>query len=274
MDEEDSEQQIRIEEVPQKPPLPFFRRFAFALVGGSSYRQLGDEVRGWYTYFLVVAGITALALSIVVTVTEAHSLSALMRAWKLLPDFSIQNSTLSVPSGVKLPLTVKVPGAVVELSDSASPQIESTGTPAWLAIGNSGLTLLLGSGLERSLPYSSLGISTLNKQTIGTTLALLYNVGLWVEGIVSVLYQLGTDFLRAAIIAWIAMTMTRLMGRGPSWPQAWRIGMAAWTLPLLAEILTAFIAIPDWSLWIVAGCYAVIGCSQFGPGDAALIGRP
>lgn len=274
MDEEDSEQPIRIEEVVPKPPIPFFRRFAFALVGGSPYRQLGEEVRGWYTYFLVVAGITALVLSIVITVTEAHSLSALMRAWKLLPDFTIQNNTVSVPAGVTLPLTVKVPGAVVELSNSASPQIESAGAPAWLAIGNSGLTLLLGSDLERSLPYSTLGIRSLNKQTIGTTLSLLYHVGLWVEGIVSVLYQLGTDFVRAAIVAWIAMVTTRMMGRWPSWPQAWRVGMAAWTLPLLAEILTAFIAIPGWSLWVVAACYAVVGCWQFNPDDATFIGHP
>ncbi len=244
----------------KQPPIGFFRRLVLALLGGAGYRTLASQRRGWYPYFIIIAACTATVVTIVIGTVQSRSLTALDLAWGRVPDFTVSGGKLTVPSGVSLPVRIAVPGAIVELTTDSTAKVEAALAPAWLIVNNTGMTVLLGTGLERQVPFADLGSTTIDKSTIGTTLTFLRTIGLWVEGIISVLYQIGRDFVRALITAWIALTIVRLFGRNPSWPETWRVGMAAWTLPLLVEVVGAFVAFPAWSLWVVAGFYAITGC--------------
>jgi len=238
------------------------RRIWYSLLGGSVYRRVASETRGVYVAFLTVAVVSAATLALVLAVSTARALSAIAAAWPGLPDFSVSGGKLLLPKGVTPPVRVAAHGAVVML-DSSDPQGNPLGHASFgLLLTGSELLLRTGPGTggDRVIALSALGTLPLTKASLGGLLRDLARVGVWLGAGLSVLYFVVRDMVRAAVIAWIGLVSVRLLGRDPGWPQAWRVGLAAWTLPMLAEVAQIAVPVPGWALWMVACVYGVTGC--------------
>lgn len=237
-------------------------RIWYGLVGGAAYRRLAGDSARVYPAFLWVAGCTALAASIIVALAASRGLEAVTAAWTQLPAFSIVNGALVLSQHVAAPVRVMADGALLVLDPKASPNPSPLGQAKYgLAITASDLILRPGplAGGDRVIPLSALGSITITKAQLGALITELARSGVWLGAAVNVVYAVLRDFVRAAVVAWVGMTMVRLSGRTLAWPQAWRVGLASWTLPLIAEALGTLIGLPQWSLWLVASIYMVTG---------------
>ncbi len=247
------------------------RRIWYSLLGGSVYRRVGSERRGVYAAFLAVAVTTAAALAVVTALSTARALTAITAAWSDLPAFSVSRGKLILPQGMQPPVRVAADGAVV-LLDSGTPTGNPLGdAPFGLILTGSELLLRAGSvpgapaGTYRKIPLSALNGFPIDKASLGTLLRDLASAGVWLEAAIEILYAVVRDLVRAAVIAWLGLISARLIGRDPGWPQAWRVGLAAWTLPMLAEVAQIAVPVPGWALWMVACVYAVTGSFFLNP---------
>ena len=240
------------------------RRIWYSLIGGAVYRRLGAEASGAYVAFLVIAVTTAAIVAVAVALSTARGLSAVAAAWPNLPDFSVTGGKLVVPPGDHLPVEVVAGTTVVILDASADPAANPLGrAPFGLLITGSEMLLRTGAsaGGDRIIPLSALSAVPLTKDSLGELLRRLATVGVWLGAGFTVLYAVVRDLVRAAVIGWVGLIAVRFLGKDPGWSQAWRVGLSAWTLPMLAEASRVAVPIPDWSLWVVACVYAVYGCS-------------
>ena len=238
------------------------QRVWHGLVGGAAYRRLAGDSSRVYPAFLLVAGCTSLAASIIVAIAARHGREAVAAAWAQLPAFSIVNGALVLSQHVSAPVRVVADGALLVLDPHSSPGQGPLGQARYgLAITATDLILRPGSlaGGDRVIPLSALGSITITKVQLGALITELARTGVWLGAAVNVVYAVLRDFVRAAVVAWMGMTMVRLSGRAIAWPQAWRVGLAAWTLPLIAEAVGTLFGLPQWSLWLVASIYMVTG---------------
>lgn len=237
------------------------------VIGGAVYRRIAEEPRGAYAAFLLVAGVTAAMVAFAVALSLSRGLTAIGAAWSQLPDFTISGGTLALPAGVSAPVRV-ASGRTVILLENGTPSGGALGgaSPGLLLTGSE-LVLRTGSGStgERIIPLSALGATTLTKASLGSVLRELSGTWVWVGALLSVVYSLLRDVVRAAVIGWIGLLSVRMVGRDPGWPQAWRVGMAAWTLPMLTEVVQIAVPFPGWALWVVACVYGVTGCFYLTP---------
>lgn len=236
------------------------------------YRRIGEETRGVYAAFLLIALLTAAVLSLVAASTTGRGLQAIAAAWTRLPEFSVSSGKVVLPQNVSLPVRVVADGAVIVLTQRATSGSNPLGAaPVGLLLTGSELLLrtesppLLAGSSDRAVPLSALNGYPLDKSSLGQLLSFLASTGVWFGAAAAIVYDLARDLLRALIIAWIGLTATRLAGRDPGWPQAWRVGLAAWTLPMLAEAAQVAVPIPGWALWLVACVYAISGCLVLTP---------
>lgn len=229
-------------------------------MGGGGYRRIAGQPRGAYTAFLVVSLCTAIALALLSGLAVSRTLNALLTAWTHLPAFSVTAARLTLPIGVTPPVRAAADGAVVVVTNTLPADANPLGgANVGLILTPRELVLRPGPGGDVALPLQALGPLPLTKANLEARLQALTGTGLWIIGVFSVLVQVGRDFVRAAIIAWVGLTMARVGGRNPSWPESWRVGLAAWTMPLLAEVLRLWYPYPAIWLWLIAGVYAVIG---------------
>lgn len=250
--------------------LSWAERIWLGFLGGPGYRRLGAQPAGAYAAFLTVAVAAAVALAVISGLVASRTLSALLQAWRQLPAFSVTDAGLVLPRGVSPPVRVSADGAVIVLDDSPQAGADLLGAAqVGLLLTGQEVVIRQGEVGDRVLPLQALGPPPVTKETLGALLRQLAGPGLWLAGVLSVIYQVGRDFVRAAVIAWFGLTMARLRGLQPSWAQAWRVGLAAWTLPLLAEVGRLWIAYPSWALWVVACIYATIGCYHQTPEGGA-----
>ncbi len=246
-------------EAPAGPSWP--TRIWLGLLGGPGYRVLAQQRRGAYAAFLVVAVCAALALAAISGAAVSRTLQTLLAAWSRLPAFTLTGHVLALPPGIRAPVRASAGDATVILASTAPAGFNPLGLArVGMVVSPQELILRPGPGNDVTLPLQALGTLPLTKAALQARLAQLAGPGLWVIGVMSVFIQIGRDFVRAAIVAWVALTLARLGGRSPSWPEAWRIGLAAWTLPLLAEVARLWVPYPAFWLWLVAIVYAVIGC--------------
>lgn len=239
-------------------------RIGYGLLGGAGYRRIGAAAAGTYPAFLLVAAVTAIALAVLLALGTARALGEIGTAWSRVPDFTFQAGKLTLEPGAHPPIRVRSGGAVIVLDPAAAAHSDLLGTAAvGLALTDRELILRTGSNSsERVIPMTALGNAALTKAALGRLLHRLADFGVWVGALATVVYSILRDFVRAAIVGWLGLIAVRMAGRDPGWPQAWRVGLAAWTLPLLAEVIRVAIPIPEWSLWLIAAVYAVSGCLQ------------
>ncbi len=250
----------------EKASLSVGRRIGYGLLGGSGYRRIGAAAVGTYPAFLLIAAATATALAVLLAVGTARALRDIGAAWSHVPDFTFQAGKLTLEPGARPPIRVRRGGAVIVLAPAAPAHSDLLG-PASVGLALTDREMILRTGssnAERVIPTTALGTAALTKATLGKLLHRLAGFGVWVGALATVVYSILRDFVRAAIVAWLGLTAVRMAGRDPGWPQAWRVGLAAWTLPLLAEVIRVAIPIPEWSLWLIAAVYAVSGCLQLG----------
>lgn len=236
------------------------QRIWHGLLGGAAYKRLAGDSARVYPAFLLVAACTSLAVSIVVAIAASHGLGAVAAAWTQLPGFSIVNGALVLAKHVAAPVRVVADGALLVLDPKSAPDQAPLGQARYgLAITATDLILRPGplAGGDRVIPLSALG--ALTKAQLGALITELARQGVWFGAAMNILYDILRDFVRAAIVAWMGMTLVRLTGRSLSWPQAWRVGLAAWTLPLVAEACGSLFGLPQWSLWLVAAIYTITG---------------
>ena len=237
-------------------------------VGGEGYRAIGAQRRGAYAAFLIPALAAALALALFTSLVTARTIHALSIAWRLVPEFTITGSQLHLPKGTHSPVRVSAGGAVIVLDSSSNATDALLGNaPIGLLLTGDALLIRDGAGREGAVPVAAFGTNTVTKSTLGTVLRSLSGPLLWAVGGMAVGSQLVRDLIRAVIVAWIGLTLARLGGYPIVWPQAWRVGLASWTLPLLAEVGRIWVPYPAWALWVVASIYAITGCRR--QGDAA-----
>jgi hypothetical protein len=264
------EENVAAEVVGPEPPVgPSWPvRIWLGLLGGTGYRVLAQHRRGAYTAFLVVATCAAIALAGISAAAVSHTLRALLAAWSELPAFTVTQHGLVLPPGVRPPVQATRAGATVVLAAAVPNLSNPLGTATvGMVVSPQQLILRPAPGDDVALPMQAVGPLPLSKAELEGKLAELAGPGLWLIAILSVLIQVGRDFVRAAIIAWVGLTVARFGGRSPTWPEAWRIGMAAWTLPMLAEVARLWVPYSAFWLWFVAGVYAVIGCYSLGATD-------
>ena len=238
------------------------QRIWHGLLGGAAYKRLAGDSARVYPSFLLVAACASLTVSVVVAVAASRGLGAVATAWTQLPGFSIVNGTLVLAQHVAPPVRVVADGALLVLDPKSAPDQAPLGQARFgLAITATDLILRPGplAGGDRVIPLSALGSLTITKAQLGALITELARTGVWFGAAMNTVYDILRDFVRAAIIAWMGMTLVRLTGRSLSWPQAWRVGLAAWTLPLLAEACGSLFGLPEWSLWLVASIYTVTG---------------
>jgi hypothetical protein len=241
--------------------LSFWRRLWYSLLGGACYRQLAAERRGAYAVFLVVAVVTALTVAAASGLTVRRSLREIIALWPEVPAFSIKDGALRLASGATAPVRV-VRGAVAVVLEPGAARTDPLGDArTGLAITAKLLILRTGSrgGGDHDIALSALGSATVTKPTLGRLLTALASTGVWLGVAVDVVYLVLRDFLRAAIVAWMAWVAVRLLGRNAGGAEAWRVGLAAWSLPMIAEAVGVVVPVPAWGLWLVAAVYAVIG---------------
>ena len=241
-------------------PLSLWRRIWFSLLGGSCYRRLAQDARGVYGAFLAVALATAIAAAGVSGWSARRGLREVVALWPQVPSFSVHKGHLELGSGSAATVRVSSGGTAVVLQPGGS------GDPlgqarTGLAITADMLVLRVGPTRtpDREFPLSSLGTTTFTKQALGALLQTLATTGICIAVLLDVACALLRDVVRAAVVAWTAWIALRLVGRGASWPEAWRVGLAAWSLPMIAEAAGLFVPVPGWALWLVAGVYAMTG---------------
>ena len=244
------------------------RRIWYSLLGGAVYRRLGAEAAGAYAAFLAVALASGVIVAVAMAVATSHGLSAIAAAWPSLPDFSVSGGQLVLPPGVAQPVRITVGGAVIVLDAKADTAGDPLGNAA-AGVLLTGREMLLRTGAaaggDRLIPLSAFGAFPLTKASMGNLIDRLAGVGVWLGAGASAVYAVLRDLVRAAVIGWVGLFAVRLLGRDPGWPQAWRVGLAAWTLPMVAEAARVAVPVPDWALWMVACTYAVYGCSFLSP---------
>ena len=242
------------------------RRIGYGLLGGAGYRRIGAAAAGTYPAFLLIAAVTATALAVLLALGTSRALHDIGAAWPRVPDFTFQGGQLTLEPGARPPVRVRRGRAVIVLAPAAAAHSDLLG-PASVGMALTDRELILrtgGNSAERVIPMTALGSAALTKATLGNLLHRLADFGVWIGALATVVYSILRDFVRAAIVAWLGLIAVRMAGRDPGWPQAWRVGLAAWTLPLLAEVIRAAVPIPEWSLWLIAAVYAVSGCLQLG----------
>ena len=247
------------------PDISVWRRIWYSLLGGPAYREVARQRRGTYPAFLLVAFLTAGAASALAGWSAQQGLAAISALWPGLPDFTLSGGHLVLPAGETAPVRLADGGAVVLVQDGTIAPQDPLGTaPAGLAITAHEMILRPGRwlGPDRTIPLSALGTTALTKAELGRLIAELAGGGIWVGAVLNVLYDVVRDLVRAGVIAWIGLVLVRMVGRTTTWPEAWRIGLAAWTLPMVAEAITPLVPVPAWGLWLVASVYALIGCLQ------------
>ncbi len=243
--------------------LTVLERIWLGFLGGAGYRRIGDQPQRAYAAFFLIAGLTAAIASVSIAWGMAQGLAAISTAWRHLPAFSLAGGHLQTSPPTPLPLHVESAGARVVLVPS--------GHASASALGNSGVGMVLspqevllrtrGAGHSSLVvPISMLGKLPPTKADIGKLLAALSTEGLWIGAVIGTCFKVVGDLARALVVTWFGLIAARFTGRNPSWVQGWRVGMAAWTLPLLAELARLAIPLPIWSLWLVATVYAAIGC--------------
>lgn len=240
--------------------LSLWRRIWYSLLGGPCYRRLAQDTRGVYGAFLTVALVTAIAAAGVSGWSARRGLQEIVALWPQVPSFSVQKGRLDLGAGSAPTVRVARDGTAVVL------QPDGTGDPlgqarTGLAITADLLILRVGPSRmpDRQFPLSSLGATTFSKQALGRLLQTLATSGIWIGVLLDVGYALLRDVVRAAVVAWTVWIALRLVGRSTSWPEAWRVGLAAWSLPMIAEAAGLFVPVPGWALWLVAGVYAMTG---------------
>ncbi len=238
------------------------QRIWAGLLGGAAYRRLTTDSPRVYPAFFLVALFTAVVASVLVAVTASQGLRAVAAIWPELPSFRITQGTLVLPPGTHIPVRISDGRASVVLDPSAGPSSDPLGSARYgLAIGASSLVIRPGplAGSDRVLPLSMLGQATLDRSQLGAELLQLERVGIWLGALLNVVYSVLRDLVRAAVLAWTGLVAARLSRRSLSWPEAWRVGLACWTLPMIAEVASPLIGLPSWSLWLVALVYAIMG---------------
>lgn len=238
-------------------------RMWYAFLGGSGYRRIAHQPQGAYLAFFVVAGLTAAIASVVMAWSVARGLTAISLAWRHLPDFTLSGGHLRVSPPAPLPVHVQADGATVVLVPTGHASPSALGRAAVGMVLSTREVLLHTQGASRSnlvIPLAMLGKLPPTKANIGKLLSALASEGLWMGAFVATGFKVLGDLMRALIVTWLGLIAARFTGRNPSWIQGWRVGMAAWTLPLLAGLARLAIPLPVWSLWLVATVYAAIGC--------------
>ncbi len=234
-----------------------------AFLGGAGYRRIGAQPQGAYAAFFLVAGITAAVTSVVMAWGVARGLTAISAAWHLLPDFSLSGGQWRITPPASLPLRVQADGASIVLVPTGHAHPSALGHAAvGMVLATREILLRTRETVRGNLvvPFSMLGKLPPTKANIGNLLSALSSEGLWLGAVVATGFTILGDLMRALIVTWIGLIAARFAGRNASWIQGWRVGLAAWTLPLLAELARLVIPLPVWSLWLVATVYAAIGC--------------
>ena len=241
-----------------------WRRIWYGLLGGSVYRLLATRGHRAYAAFVAIAVTTALVPAVVSGWSAHKGLATVVALWPSVPEFSIQDGHLVAPKATA-PVRVTRGGTVIAVEPGASSTASPLrGATAGLAVTENDLILRPGpgSGQDRVIPLSAFGTAVITKAALGQLVKALATGGVLIGIGVELLYDLLRDFIRAAVIAWMAWIAVRLAGRAPTWSEAWRIGLAAWTLPLIAEAASIFVPVPSWSVWLVAAVYAMTGSLQ------------
>ncbi len=236
------------------------QRVWHGLLGGAGYRRLAADSSRVYPAFLLVAGTTSLVLSIVVAVAASRGLSAVAAAWPRLPNFNIANGALVLSSHVATPVRVSADGALLVLDPNQPASAAALGQARYgVALTAADLVVRLGraAGGDSVIPLSVLG--AMSKTQLGALIGELAHTGVWLRAAFDTIYGVLRDLVDAAVVAWLGMLLIRVTGRQLSWPQAWRVGLAAWTLPMVAEACGVAFGVPQWSLWLVAGAYTITG---------------
>jgi hypothetical protein len=244
------------------------QRIWLSLLGGPSYRLVAQRSRRVYPAFLLVAATTATIVSVTVAWSAHRGLLAISAAWSRLPDFVISDGRLVLPQGTVSPVRIAADGAVIVLEAQVLPGEDPLGSArAGVLVTAERLVLRVGrlSGADRQIPLADFGTTPLTKQGLGRLVDQLAETGVWLGAGLSVIYDVLRDLVRAAVVAWGGMMLVRLLGRATTWPEAWRVGLAAWTLPMLAEVAGTVVPVPAWALWLVASVYTLTGCLQSPP---------
>jgi len=242
------------------------RRIWYSLLGGPIYRLLATRSQRAYPAFVLVAVATAAISAGVAGWTAQRGLAAIVAVWSGLPAFVISDGHLVLPAGIHSPVRLAAGGAVILLEDQLQPQEDALGqAAAGIVVTADDLVLRLGQlpGGDKEIPLTDLGDTPLTKAGLGSFISEFAGPGVWLGAVLTVAYDVLRDVVRAAIVAWLGFGIARMAGRSTTWAQAWRIGLAAWTLSLLAEVGNVATTVPGWALWLVAAVYAFTGCLQF-----------